>query len=363
MNAESRRTLGYGLLAIGAGVAVLLLVWLMVSGVQAGGFVLGLLLLLVLAGPVAAAGWYALARGHTERVEELAFVGKRRVVDADRLLRAELTPQLRELARVPSLASVGLLRIADNLERAGTDESARYDAIQLDDAQTAVLKQYDDLVWARVRWLRNHAGENAATLADAVDELQAAIDQRVDLLLRGHAAPAAAPGALLQAPQPTPESAALVALTLSDAVTNDGHDYLVDGLATSFSDGQTWKLAHLVPSGATAGEHWLSVSPAGLKLAWLEAIPAPEPGSKQIVFQDSVLDFVDARSSIVQVETIAGIAPGVLVRTWNYGSGPLHALIEQWPDGAIHAYAGHSLPASELEVWPATHTQEVAHTP
>jgi hypothetical protein len=82
MNAESRRTLGYRLLAIAAGVAVLLLVWLMVSGVQAGGFVLGLLLLLVLAGPAAAAGWYALARGHTEKVEELAFVGKRRVVDA-----------------------------------------------------------------------------------------------------------------------------------------------------------------------------------------------------------------------------------------------------------------------------------------
>jgi hypothetical protein len=154
-----------------------------------------------------------------------------------------------------------------------------------------------------------------------------------------------------------------VALALSDAVTHDGNDYLVDALATSFSDGPTWKLAHLVPSGAGAGENWLSISPAGLELAWLEAIPAPELGSKQIVFQDSVLDLVDARSSIIQVGTIAGVAPGVLVRTWSYGSSPLHALIEQWPDGAIHAYAGRSLPASELEVWPATHTQEVANRP
>jgi Domain of unknown function (DUF4178) len=362
MNAESRRVLGHGLLAGASGIVVLVVVWLAVSGVQAGGFVLGLLLLFVLAGPLAALGWYLLASGRAEGIAEQAFVGKRRVVDADRLFRDALTPQLRQLAQMPELPGAQLLRIADGLDRTVKDESAWYDAIQLDDAQLAVLKQYDDLVWERARWLRDHAGEETGTLTDAVDELQAAIDQRADLLLRGRRPPAVAPGALLQAPQPTPESTALVALALGDAVSRDGTDYLVDGLATSSSDGQTWKLAHLTPSGANAGERWLSISPAGLELAWLQAIPVPEPGAKQLVFQRSVLELADTRSSIVRVATTGGSAPGVLVRSWSYRSGSHRGLVEQWPDGTLRAYAGRSFSASVLELWPASHMQEVSRS-
>ena len=156
----------------------------------------------------------------------------------------------------------------------------------------------------------------------------------------GH--PTVAPGALLQAPAPTPESSAVVALSLGDAVTHDGNDYLVEGLATSFSDGQTWTLAHLVPSGPGPGEHWLSIA-TGLELGWLEAIPAPEPDAKQVSYQDTHLDLVATRSSIVQVVSAAGSVPGVLVRAWSYGSGSLLALVEQWPDGTLRAYAGHSV--------------------
>src|SRR5690242_19937361 len=45
MSAESRRALGFGLLAAALGITVLMLLWLVTSGAEAGGVVLGLLLL------------------------------------------------------------------------------------------------------------------------------------------------------------------------------------------------------------------------------------------------------------------------------------------------------------------------------
>ena len=53
MTGASRRALGYGLLAGALGIAALMLIWLATSGAQAGGVVLGLLLMFVLAGPLA----------------------------------------------------------------------------------------------------------------------------------------------------------------------------------------------------------------------------------------------------------------------------------------------------------------------
>jgi hypothetical protein len=361
--ADGRQALGYGLLAGAAGVAILLLAWLAVSGVQAGGFVLGLLLLFVLAGPLAGAGWYVLAGGRAEGVQEKAFAGKRRVFDADRLFRAELSSQLRQLAQIGGLPADRLLRIADSVERAAADESAWYEAIQLDDARATVLKQYDDLAWERVRWLRDHAGEPTATLTRAVDELQLALDQRSDLLLRGRQAPAVSPAALLQMPSPAADAAGLVALGVGDALTVDGTDYLVEGLAIGFADGQTWKLAHVVASGGDASERWVSISPGGLELAWLAAVPATEPGARQMVVGQNALDLIQTRSSIVQVVTATGTAPGVLVRSWSYTSGPLRGLVEQWPDGPLRAYAGRRLASAELELWPAGHTQPLASGP
>ena len=98
MTAESRRMLGVSLLAGSAGIALLMLAWLMTSGVQAGGAVLGLLLLFVLAGPLAAGGYYVLVQGRAEHVKEQQFAGKRRILDADRLFRRELAARLRQLA-------------------------------------------------------------------------------------------------------------------------------------------------------------------------------------------------------------------------------------------------------------------------
>jgi len=144
VTAESRRPLGYGLLGGAAGLTLLLLLWLATSGAQAGGTVLGLVLVFVLAGPLAGGGWYVLARANADVVEERAFC--------------------------QPTASAG------------------------SGSQVGVLEQYDDLVWQRVRWLRDHADD--ASVPDAVDHLQQAIDQRSDLLVRGQQAASVAPSTL-----------------------------------------------------------------------------------------------------------------------------------------------------------------------
>lgn len=353
MSAASRRPLGYGLLAGAAGISILMVAWLATSGARGGGVVLGLLLLFVLAGPLAGAGWYVLGRVRAEVADERAFVSKRRILEADHLFRAQLAPQLRQLAAAPGPLADQLTRMAQDLERMDQDEVAWYDSIELDDAQAAVLGQYDDLVWERVRWLRDHTGAEAAARPEAVSDLQHALDQRSDLLVRGRQAPTVAPSQLLHTPEPAQNSTAIQALAIGDAISHEGVDYLVEGVATAFSDGQTWKLVHLVPAAAGSTDRWLYVSPGALELALLDESAAPGPGAKQIVVDGTSVPLEATRSASVRVATRAGAADGVLVSTWSYRSGPIIGLVEQWPDGAVHAYGGRVLNATDLDVWPA----------
>jgi uncharacterized protein DUF4178 len=359
MTAESRRPLGYGLLGGSAGLTMLLLLWLATSGAQAGGVVLGLVLIFVLAGPLAGAGWYVLARASADVVEERAFVSKQRVVDADKLFRTQLAVELSQLAAAPGLPAEPLRRLAAQLVLTEHDEIARYEVIQLSDSQVALLKEYDDLVWQRVRWLRDHGGANE-TAREAVAQLQQAIDQRSDLLLRGRQAASVEPSALLEA-SPRAESTAVEALDVGDAITYEGSDYVVEGLATGFSNGQTWKLAHLVPSGAASHDCWLSVAPGGLNVAWLESLtPPPLPAVSHVVVQGTSLPLAGSRSAVTRVSSTAGTATGVLVRSWDYRAGSLVGLVEEWADGSVHAYAGRSITPDAVQVWPASHVLEGA---
>src|SRR5919204_2902478 len=200
---SSNRALGYGLLAGAAGIGLLGLVWLAVSGARAGGIVLGLMVLLVLAGPLAGAGWYLLSRQRVEALEEAAFVGKRRILEADRVFRRELAAELRQLARRPELPASRLDEMAEDLERRAYDTPEWYDVVQLEDADVTTLRQYDDLVWERVQWLRRHTeGADATAVATAVRKLEEGLDQRRDFLMRGKRAPIAAPSGLLRAGAP-----------------------------------------------------------------------------------------------------------------------------------------------------------------
>jgi hypothetical protein len=300
-----------------------------------------------------APGWYVLARATTDAVQERAFGSKQRVLAGDRQFRAKLVIQLRQLAVVPGFPGEQLERMADELAPAEHEEIARYDTIQLNDTQVAMLEQYDDLLWQRVRWLRDHA-DGRASASEAVDQLQRSLDQRSDLLTRGRQAPSIAPSILLAAPARL-GSAAVEALDVGDAVTFEGSDYVLESVATGFSDGQTWKLTHVVPSGAGATESWLSVAHGGLDVAWLESLaPTPLPGTIQMLVQGASLPVAASRSAITRVSTSDGTTPGVLVRTWSYQAGSLVGLVEQWPDSVVHAYGGRSVTPDPVQVWPAS---------
>ncbi|HEY3060600.1 MAG TPA: DUF4178 domain-containing protein [Chloroflexota bacterium] len=360
MSGDSRRALGLGLLAASVGIAVLMLVWLATSGAEAGGVVLGLLLLFVLAGPLAGVGGYLVFAARSEIAAEQAFAGKRRVLDADRLFRRELAARLGQLAATPGLPAERIRALAESAGRTIPDESAWYEAVQLTDAQIALLRQYDDLVWERVRWLGSHTLESSASSAQAVEQLQRAIEQRSDLLVRGREGPRVAPSELLASTTPEQARAPVQALAVGDAVTRDGVDYVVEAVATSFADGQTWKLAHLAPAGHDGAERWLEISPAGVQLTWLDrAVEEPAPGASHL----RSMPQVSSGSVLTSVVTHAGPAPPVLVRSWRYRDASGMGLVQQWPDGELQAYIGTPVHLRDLTVWPSTHTAEVAHIP
>jgi hypothetical protein len=355
---EARRGLGLGLLVGAGGITALMVAWLAVSGASGGGIVLGLLLLLVLAGPLAGAGWYVLARGRADQLEEARFAGKRRVLESDRLFRAELSGRLDQLAALQGMPSGELRDLSAALSRRVRDEAAWYDAVQLDDTDIGLLQRYDDLVWEQVRWLSDHRGDDAASLDKATAELRRAIEQRSDLLVRGRAGPSLSPATQLLAPDRRSSHVSLAELVLGDAITHDGADYVVDRLAISFSNGATWKLAHLGPSGADATEHWLSISPDAREVFWLDTVsPPPRTGAAEVLLGPDRLTLASERSGVVQVSVSSsdnpGVAqPGVLVRTWQYRADTRVAVVEQWATGEVVAYLGQIVDPSALEIWP-----------
>jgi hypothetical protein len=340
----SGRVLGYALLA-GAGVlALLMFAWLAVAGVNAGGFVLGLILLVILAGPLAIAGVVVLSRQPAEAAAQAAFASKQRIIDADRLFRRELAPELRQLARQASLPAAQLQEMAEDLERSTYDRPEWYATLQLGDADAATLKRYDDLVWDRVRLLRERAMADAPSneLQQDVRELEVALDQRRDLLLRGRRAPEVAPSTMLRAGSPARGADALRDLALGDALSHDGTDYVVEGVANYFAEGQSWKLVHLVAT-ANAPARWLYVGPGAFEVALLDEAPAPPAD----------LPRVTSGTATVDVTSQAGSARAVLVSVTRFADAHSIAVAEDWPDGAHHVYVGPPLSPTDLEVWPA----------
>jgi hypothetical protein len=184
-------------------------------------------------------------------------------------------------------------------------------------------------------------------------ELEEALDQRRDLLMRGKRAPVAAPSALLRAGSPARGVEALVNLRVGDAVSHNGEDFVAEGVATYFAEGQNWKLVHLTPSGPSPGERWLYVAPAGLVVALLEEQAGTQPGVEMATVGGAHLHLTDSGTATVDVVSKAGSASGVLVAHWSYRAGDRLAYKERWPDGALHAYGGQVVRATDVEVWPS----------
>lgn len=328
------RGLGYGLLGGGGVLAVLMAAWLAVSGAEAGGVVLGLMLLAVLAGPLIGGGLFVLSRQQGEARAEAEIASKRRVLEADRLFRRELAAELRQLARRPSLPAERLAELAEDLERRTYDSPEWYGAVVLDDADLQALGRYDDLVWERTRALGRGRAEEGA-----VEALEEALDQRRALLVRGRRAPEISASRLLRSGAAERGEQALLGLGRGDAVSYDGQDYVVEAVASYFAEGRTWTLAHLEPSGR--GEaRWLYVAPGAVTIALLSE-------------GQSAFEATQRGTATVDVDAARGSARGVLVGYEVAVSEAGVALRERWPDGAEHAYVGVAVRASDVEVWPA----------
>jgi hypothetical protein len=346
----SGRALGMGLLAGAAGILVLMLLWLLVSGARGGGIVLGLLLTLVLVGPLAGGGWYVLSRQSVEQASAAAFATRRRVLDADRLFRAEIGDALHRLAERPGLPAADLHSLADELQGSAHRGVAWEETVQLDDAGLARLSRYDDLVRERVRRMRDTPPDEAPR--SMIRELRQALDQREDLLLRGRAAPALDAAQLLRADAPRADSAELQQLAVGDAVTHEGTDYIVESLGSYFAEGQTWKLARLVPTGGEIPVNWLYIGPGGLDVALMAELPASATDAPPGL-PGAQLAETGAGTAVVDVSSKAGDARGVLVAYTKYRDPAHLALVEHWPDDVRRAYAGSLVKRDDLQVWPA----------
>jgi hypothetical protein len=185
-----------------------------------------------------------------------------------------------------------------------------------------------------------------------VRELQQALDQRRDLLVRGRRAPSVAPSVLVRAGTPARGLPALQELAVRDAVTVEGADYVVEGAAIYFAEGQTWKLLHLAAAGADERGQWLYIGPGGLDVALLDEVASPPTQGLQHDARE--LRPVASGTATVDLESPAGSARGVLVSFTRYGGNESVGLVEDWPDGARHAYAGKTIHVDDLEVWPST---------
>jgi hypothetical protein len=331
------RALGIGLLAGAAGISLLLILWLLVSGVNSGGFVLGLLLILVLGGPLAGAGWYLLSRAPAEQQQALAFSRKQRILDADRVFRAQTAAALRNIAETPALPTSDLRALADELQDTTHTTAAWQDLVQLDDSGIDTLRRYDDLVRERVRRLR----DQPTNPSQALRELRQSIDQREDLLLHGRVAAEVAPSALLTTDTTPAIGPGLDQISLGDAISRDGMNFLVENLATYFAEGQRWKMARLVATSSQGSVQWLYVGPGALELALLAETTTPPS-----------LPLVTSGTAVADVQDRTHSAQGVLVSYERYRSDPHFAVVERWPDAA-RVLAGDLISAGDLEYWPA----------
>jgi hypothetical protein len=342
------RALGVGLLAGAAGILLLLLGWVLVSGVAGGGIVLTLLLALILAGPLAGAGWYILSRQPDEQRAEAAFQRKQRILDSDRVFRAQTAAALRNLSTDPALPDRELRTLAEELQDATHGSAAWQALVQLDDRDIDTLRRYDDLVRERVRRLRDEPRSGQQWLR----ELRRAIDQREDLLVRGRAAPGVDPTLLLTSDAPPLGSGGVEQITVGDAVSRDDTNYVVENVAAYFAEGQRWKLARLVPTGPNAAVAWLYVGPGALELGLLQELPSPGDDPPNV--GGSPLPEVASGTAVADVTGGSQTAEGVLVAYQRYRDTTRLALVEHWPDQSVRAYGGSPIKPGDLEIWPAS---------
>ncbi|MBI3973193.1 MAG: DUF4178 domain-containing protein [Chloroflexi bacterium] len=355
------RTLGFGLILAGGIIGALVVLWLLANAaggqLRAGGLVLGLAVGAVLALPLLIAGAYLLRRSELEAQETSEFVERSRILDADRLVRGELTRELgqqrerletlRLQAPDPALveAATRLQALRNGVEQpAYAAEPAWYSAVRLTEPDLAAVRNYDDLVLDQARQIDRTLAEvergsqQPTGLLDAIARLEASWAERNDLLLRGRRAVRAAE--LLASGELGTPGLNPAELKLGDAATLDGEDYLVQARLSYFAGDRTWTMLRLVQP---RHERWLLAGPAPGVLSWLEPT---EPGAVARFAE------VEAGTATVTVETPKRTESGIFVeyRRLQSPTGDI-AWLERWPDHQ-RAYQGRAIRPEELELWP-----------
>jgi hypothetical protein len=402
---SSSGALGTGLLIIGAVVGVLLLLWLLANlfGGQlgAGGLIFGLIILVVVAGPLLWAGWYLRGRAVAERAEADVYTARRAVLDNDRVVR-------RELARELEQRSTGIDQVAGSLP-AGDGAAARqasgrlrdvmqdvlapgYDsttwleqtAARLDAGKLDQLRRYDDLVLEEARRLdgltRDLGRDPQAPrrLAENVDLLAQHVREREALLGRGERGSGLAPQEILAAgAAPRRRLETPLELRLEDAVSYQTDDYLVRGLITYFAGSRQWRMYQLRDGSQ---ERWLEVRANGADLGWYELRPAGaagggaagsagepsglpattgEGGAGPVTLDGVTYTPTESGSASLGVESAAGRREGVFVEFQRF-RGPddqQRLVVERWPDGT-RVLVGEGISRDDLELWTKPTTTE-----
>ena len=365
---QGNRALGLALIAAGAVLGGVMLLWVLVmlgdGRMTPGGAVFGLFLVAVLGLPLIGGGLYVLSRGKREAVEAAEFSAQRRTLEADRLFRAEQARELGQLARrVDAVggAEAGLVanRLRDlvhDLENPSYDSAAWYEAVEIGRADHDLLRRYDDLLTDGVRLIAEQVGRLEQDQA-AMPELRRTIQawerdhaRRSDLL-RGRRGSSVAPTDVLGAEAGRSSTEVLTALKPGDALSRDGIDYLVETSVSYFAGGRTSWLHRLV---AEQAEGWLYLGPGGLNLAWLTPTEvALDPGAPSFVHEGASCRLEESGLADARVRSRGGQEAGGSVSTWRYVCDDGHLLwVERWPD-RTRAYSGRPISPGDLEIWPS----------
>ncbi|HET7771281.1 MAG TPA: DUF4178 domain-containing protein, partial [Chloroflexota bacterium] len=375
---ERKTTSGVMGAALAAGGAVLLalaLLW-QISFVMRGAWPVTTLIFagaitLILLGPVIGAGLFLRGRAAGEAGEADLFAARRTVMDADVTLRREVVRELEQALAALDRAQTALSGAAaqdvvrarrlltdarDDLSRPGYSAGALLEgSAGLGEAQLASVRRYDDLLSAQAHRLGELARrvssepDSATALTDAAQLFASHVNERETLLGRGRLAAPLSPQELLQAgATPRRRVDDPVALSLEDAVSYEGEDYVVRGVLDYFGGGRRWR-AYQLHDGRN--ERWLEVRADGTQLTWLMRQTGAVPPSGDQVSLDGVTYRQSERGAAsVSIESAAGRQDGVLVdyRRFSAESGAL--TLEDWPDGE-RALVGRTVQREDLDLW------------
>ena len=150
-------------------------------------------------------------------------------------------------------------------------------------------------------------------------------------------------------------------LSIGDAVSHAGVEYVVEDISSSFADGETSRMVHLVPRDGLAHEQWLSISPDGRELAWLDAAATSGAvGAQHLALGAVVLPLMSTQTAVVNVRSSRGSAPAVFASVWRYRADPMVATVEHYSDGHLQAYAGRIVDRGLVDIRPAASTLRAA---